>query len=211
MEDTEIKDKILNDELKKGFVKGIVKASKVKGNGKIKLEQYGNSVDYLRARLKRDRPDLYDQMREEWIEKGCPGSSPPAYKYAKLAGIVIEDDTLTKLLKLWDKADLETRQAFVGLCWEEIDAAEEGIYLDKSVTVNPGPKPSPFYPEYAEPIPSLETLLEKGWSLSAIAKEIGVSYRTVTGWRAGRSKPRKSSLEKLAKLAEADGPMGYRP
>lgn len=198
MEDTELKDAILESELKKGFVKGIVKASQVKGNG-IKLKQYGNDVWYLKARLKRDRPDLYEQMMDEWAGRG---KGPAAYKYAKLAGIVTEDDTLTKLLKLWDKADLETRQAFVGLCWEEIEAAEDGVCLDKSVTVQPGPKPSPFYPEYADPIPSLEALIEKGWSLSAIAKEIGASYRTVTGWRAGRSKPRKSSLEKLAKLLE---------
>ena len=71
--------------------------------------------DYLLARLKRDRPDIFAAL-----ERGEYRSARAA---AKAAGIVHDLPPLAYLHRYWKKASTEERRAFVRV----ILASEEGL------------------------------------------------------------------------------------
>ncbi len=184
---------------------------------------YGNTRQYAFMRLKRDAPeaarewllklydlaDAYDDAREKEdadAQAKARREFDAHYRtmrtVAKQAGVVTEPDKLERLIRAWDAANLEDRQAFLGLCSREIEAAEDGelIVFDAPPTRI---GPAPYMPAEGAEIPGLEALLKADMSVSEVARRLGVSYRTVCRWRRGKTKPSAAILEKLAAMAQS--------
>jgi len=159
--------------------------------------QHGTGRTYLIRRLNRDRPDLAALV----IYQGLS-----AHAAAISAGIIkkpsAEDAGLQHLLDAWGKANLGERNAFLWLAEEEIDAAQAGELLN---TIAPpqlrGKGPRPYRKHEGEMgVPEIETLIDRGWSVTALAKEVGVTYRTLSRWRWGETKPNEAQREKVSQL-----------
>jgi hypothetical protein len=184
---------------------------------------YGNTRQYAFMRLKRDAPEaarewllkLYDlhDVYYEAVEKEDAAAQAKARQafdahyrtmraVAKQASVVTEPDKLEKLMRAWDAANLEDRQAFLALCSREIEAAEDGelVVLDAPPTRI---GPAPFRAAEGAEIPDLEALLKADMTVSEVARRLGVSYRTVCRWRSGKTKPSGAILEKLAAMAQS--------
>ena len=97
-------------------------------SGALPFKNHGNGQKYLLARICRDHPDIF-----EAFERGEFGSS--TYKAARAAGIIrdpnTQDAVLDRRLRLWQKADDETRAFFDAL---RDDVGEEPVR---------GPQPNP--------------------------------------------------------------------
>src|SRR5947209_7895448 len=65
--------------------------------------QAGNRSDYLVARIARDRPDILERMKA--------GAFTSVREAAREAGIVKQTSLVTQVLRLWEKATPEERQA----------------------------------------------------------------------------------------------------
>jgi hypothetical protein len=154
---------------------------------------YGNGAGYLTSRIARDRPDVLERQRA--------GEFRSVQESARAAGIVPtpnpEDRALLALFKAWDKADLDTRRAFLAIADADIEAAYAGE-LRPPPPVRRGP--GPFEPAKDGTIPELEALIDGGEPIDAIARRLHVSGRTVRRWRAGQVKPNQRTLEALRAL-----------
>ena len=162
-----------------------------------KFGSYGNSTDYLVARIARDRPDILARMKL--------GEYDSARKAARDAGIIAgpydglhEDDIpLVKLMKAWDHASLEVRQAFLVFMDREIEAAYEGQQITFPL---PRKGPTPWNPAEGSAIPEIEEALAAGTSVNDIARQLGVSPRTLRRWRSGDAKPNQQARERINTL-----------
>jgi hypothetical protein len=140
------------------------------------MKNYGNDLNYLTARIARDRLDILERMKA--------GEYRTVRQAAIDAGIIRrphpDDVSLEALLKAWRNADEETRQLFLLLIeeWQE------------NLTVSPGPQPY-YSAEESAASPEIEARITVGESVSAVARSLGISYRTLARWRAGQTKPRK--------------------
>ena len=141
---------------------------------------YGHAADDLARRMARDRPDILQQMKE--------GQYRSVRQAAIAAGIIQipagEDKALMCLYEAWRKAGLEDRRLFLGLLADEIEAAAEGHYLNSDP---PRRGPPPFVPHKGTKSPELEVLIHAGTTVSGLAPQLGVSYRTICRWRSGQS------------------------
>ena len=169
---------------------------KTKRNRDGSFTGYGNNADYLVGRIARDRPDILEQMKA--------GEYSSVRRAAIDAGIIsvphAEDRGLSILLKAWMNASLEDRQLFLWAAEEEIEAANEGRYLNPHAAFKGRTRPySPADGAVYEP---LEALIVAGIPLSEIARRMNVSYRTVARWRAGKSIPPPMQIGKLDQLAQ---------
>src|SRR6476661_1031937 len=63
----------------------------------------GNRRDYLVARIARDRPDILERMKA--------GEFTSVREAARAAGIVKQTSLVAQMLRLWEKATPEERQA----------------------------------------------------------------------------------------------------
>jgi hypothetical protein len=156
--------------------------------------QYGNAADYLARRIARDHPDILEEMKD--------GKYHSVRQAAIAAGIIAiptdEDKALMRLYDAWRMASLEDRRLFLVLMADGIAAASDGHYL------NSAPKcrgPSPFMPNEGTEIPELEALITAGVTVSGIAQQLGVSYRTICRWRSGQSHPSPKKRQVLVKMA----------
>lgn len=163
---------------------------------------YGTNADYLVARIARDRPDILERMKA--------GEYTSVLQAARDAGIVRqplppEEQALERLLEAWSKANLEDRQLFLALVEEEVAASDRGEYLNL-VPPNTARMKAQWkrtsVPAEGADIPELEALLQPGRSVSEIARQLGVTYRTIARWRAGQSRPSQALREKLIELAK---------
>jgi hypothetical protein len=156
--------------------------------------QYGNSADYLARRIARDRPDILQEMKD--------GKYRSVRQAAIAAGLIDiaadEDKALMRLYDAWRKAGLEDRRLFLGLVADEIDAASDGHYLNSAPTRK---GPPPFVPNEGTEIPELEALITAGATVSGIAQQLGVSYRTMCRWRSGQSHPSPQKRQALVTMA----------
>jgi len=165
---------------------------------------YGNDAEYLVARIARDRPDILQRMKDD--------EYATVQQAARDAGIVrglVPADIrgLERLLEAWAKADLEDRRLFLALCDRELEAAYEGQYLNE--TPPPVRRMRPLNPAEGAEIPALERWIDSGVALTVIARDLGVTYRTLCRWRAGTTKPSAETLacmERLAPPAQAVTP-----
>ena len=156
------------------------------------LGGYGNNASYLCARLKRDRPDIakdlldgkYKSFRSAAIEAGII-TAPPH----------IEDRSLDKLVSAWRSADLESRQVFLSMFDDEIDAAQNGELLNV-VPIRRGNNAT-YKPIVV--IQEIEELLDNGATVGDVAKLIGVSVRTIQAWRSGKTKPDQTKIDLINK------------
>jgi hypothetical protein len=142
---------------------------------KDKVSSYGNSAEYLVARIARDRPDILEKMKA--------GEYRSVRQGAIDAGIIAvphpDDGHLEALLRAWRRADKETRSLFLWL----IEDDDFPALLKKG--------PSPYAAASTATCPAdVESRIAAGESVSAVARSLGVSYRTLARWRAGRTKPR---------------------
>jgi hypothetical protein len=157
---------------------------------------YGTEADYLTARIARDRKDILERMRA--------GEYTSVRKAAIDAGIIHtphpEDKILFRLIDAWASASLEDRQAFLWCIEEELEAVYNGEYQNHFQRRR-GPDPYPVG-EGAEEIPELEALLLQGETMTGVARQLGVTYRTVARWRRGTAKPSKAIREKLARISK---------
>jgi hypothetical protein len=157
--------------------------------------QYGNSADYLARRIARDRPDILQEMKD--------GKYHSVRQAAIAAGIIAipadEDKALMRLYEAWRKAGLEDRRLFLGLVADEIDAASDGHYLNSAPTRR---GPHPCVPHEGTEIPELEALITAGATISGVAQQLGVSYRTICRWRCGQSHPSPQKRQALMELAQ---------
>jgi DNA invertase Pin-like site-specific DNA recombinase len=153
--------------------------------------QYGNSGDYLARRLARDRPDVLERMKAGEFKS----VRAAAIEAGILPNMPTEDKALERLCLAWAKATLDDRRVFLSLMEREIEAALAGEYLNE-IPCSPGYQ-KPYPPLADEPMPEIETLLHAGYSVSGIARMLGVSYRTVERWRHGYNKPRPAMRAKL--------------
>ena len=71
-----------------------------KANEKAKA---GNRSDYLIARMARDRPDILERMKA--------GEFASVREAAREAGIIKDVSLVTQVVRLWEKATPEERQA----------------------------------------------------------------------------------------------------
>ncbi len=152
---------------------------------------------YLLRRLRRDRPDIWER---------CLRDELSLHAGAIEAGIIrrvpAEEAGLERLVVAWAKAGLEDRVAFLFLVEEEIEAAYDGE-LRNDIAPPParGKGPRPFrLRDRAKGVPDIETLIDRGRSTSGLARELGVSYRTLCRWRFGHTKPSQTHKDKLAQL-----------
>ena len=158
---------------------------------------------YLFARIARDRPDI--------LEDAKVGKYKSARRAAIDAGIVIElpkeDRGLEDLLQAWQRADLKDRQIFLYLVDEEIEAAYRGELLKLIPDKRPGPKPYRRKEALVEEtgLIQIEALLEAGETVTGLAQKLGVTYRTVTRWRNGETRPTEENRLRLLKIAEGLG------
>jgi hypothetical protein len=164
-----------------------------------KKKHYGNSREYLFNRILRDRPDIVVEIFDRKYKS--------ARQAAIAAGIITDIDPEYKasndLCVAWGKADLETRRLFLWGHEEEIDAAWEGVHLKTFPNKTPGPRPyGGWNGNTLETVPDIEKLIVGGMSCSEIAAKIGVTYRTLSRWRSGKSKPTKHHLEKITALSK---------
>jgi hypothetical protein len=157
--------------------------------------QYGNSADYLARRIARDRPDILQEMKD--------GKYRSVRQAAIAAGLIdmpaAEDKALMRLYDAWRKAGLEDRRLFLRLLADEIDAASDGHYLNSAPTRK---GPHPFVPNEGIEIPELEALITAGATVSCIAQQLGVSYRTICRWRRGESYPSLQKRQALVEMAQ---------
>ena len=159
--------------------------------------KHGTDRWYLLRRLKRDAPELADQAINRELS---------AHAAAIKAGIIKkpspEEAGLEHLLDAWWKADLGERNAFLWLVEEEIEAAEAGELLYTTAPPqNRGKGPRPYRKREGEMgVPEIETLIDRGWSVTALAKEVGVTYRTLSRWRWGETKPNQAQRERVSQL-----------
>ncbi len=155
---------------------------------------YGNAADYLARRIACDRPDILQGMKRDEYRS--------VRQAAIAAGIIDvpadEDKALIRLCAAWRKADLEDRRLFLALMDEEIEAAVNGHYLNEPK--RRGPRPS--MPADSSVIPELEALIDAGSTVSSVARQLGVSYRTVCRWRSGQSSPSAAKRQVLVNMAE---------
>lgn len=146
---------------------------------------YGNNAAYLTARIKRDRPDILEDMKQ--------GKYKSVRKAAIDAGIIYkphpEDADLERLVGAWRAASVESRQIFLALVADDIDAPPKKRGMQ------------PWSPAAGAEISDLEALINAGETLNSIAGKIGVSLRTVRRWRAGDTKPDDTIRTKLAEIA----------
>jgi hypothetical protein len=63
----------------------------------------GNRSDYLVARIARDRPDILERMKA--------GEFASVREAARAAGIIKDVSLVTQVIRLWEKATPEERQA----------------------------------------------------------------------------------------------------
>lgn len=136
---------------------------------------YGNDLDYLTARIARDRPDILQRMKA--------GEYKTVRQAAIDAGIIYrphpDDVKLEALLHAWRKADEETRKIFLALI------EEEDFPPSRRGTPPYSPSSNTTCPE------EVEARIAAGASVSAVARELGISYRTLARWRSGEARPRK--------------------
>jgi len=155
------------------------------------LGGYGNSAMYLIGRLRRDAPEILEATKR--------GDFKSVRAAAIAAGIIrvppAEDAQVERLLREWTRSSLEDRMIFLALVDEEVEAAQEGRFLD------PVRRAYPFVLRTEDP--DLVFLVEKAaLSLSDIARRIDVDVRTVRRWTAGKAKPREVQKKKLSLLRE---------
>jgi hypothetical protein len=153
---------------------------------------YGNSTSYLAARIARDRPDILERMKA--------GHYRSVRSAARDAGIVptvsADDAQLARLADAWAHADLESRRIFLCLFEDELDAASQGQYLNGHQARH---AMRPTIP--VANIPDLELLLDSGKTVTEVACLLGVTYRTVCRWRAGKPKPDSRFVDRLREFA----------
>jgi hypothetical protein len=156
--------------------------------------QYGNSADYLARRIARDRPDILREMMD--------GRYHSVRQAAIAAGLIDvpanEDKALMRLYHAWRAAGLEDRRLFLVLMGDEIDAASDGHYLN-GAPMRRGPHPC--MPHEDVEIPEFVALITAGATVSGIAQQVGVSYRTICRWRRGQSRPSLKKRKVLMKMA----------
>ena len=153
---------------------------------------YGNNSHYLAGRLKRDRPDIvedilngnYRSIRAAAIEAGIIAAPPH-----------IEDRSLDKLVSAWRSADLESRQVFLSLFDDEIDAAQNSELLNV-VPIRRGNNAT-YKPTVV--IPEIEEQLDNGATVGDVANLIGVSIRTIQAWRSGKTKADQTKIDLIKK------------
>jgi hypothetical protein len=154
---------------------------------------YGNDPTYLMSRIARDRPDV--------LERALKGEFRSTRAAAKEAGIIPNVDPeavrLNTLIDAWVASSLEDRQMFLWVLDEEIEAASDGRYL-RTFPPRRGPGAYPCIEDKA--IPQLEAAIAAGRSVTSLAQELGLSYRTLCRWRAGTAQPSAAALMKLAQL-----------
>ncbi len=153
---------------------------------------------YLLDRIREVRPDLNRRVHSgelsahaAAIEAGIIKKPPP------------EEAGLERLLVAWAKASLEDRLDFLSFAQEEIEAAYDGELRNDDIPPPParGKGPRPYRRREGEMgVPEVETLLDRGWSVSALAKEIGVTYRTLSRWRWGQTKPNQAQRERVSQI-----------
>jgi len=168
-----------------------------KAAGLRRERKSGTNREYLLARLRRDRPDLFEKVIHRELS---------AHAAAVEAGIIKkpspEEIGLERLLDAWWKANLGERNAFRWLVEEEIEAAEAGELLH--ITAPPqvrGKGPRPYRKREGEMgVPEIEALIDRGRSVSGLARELGVTYRTLSRWRWGETKPNQAQLEQVSRL-----------
>jgi hypothetical protein len=147
------------------------------------IKRGGNGRWYLSMRIARKNPDLIDAIDR--------GDYPSVRAAAIAAGIIRPKEPLDQLFDAWHKASVEDRRLFLWMVEDDAD------FRPEPETVPRGPRP---YSAVRNVIPALKELLASGYSVSGVARALGVNYRTVCRWRWGNSKPRKAVLEKLAAL-----------
>ncbi len=164
--------------------------------GRGKVRDYGNNADYLTARIARDRPDILERMkadeypsvRQAAIEAGIIKSIPP------------EDAGIERLFTAWARATLQERQIFLWALEEEFEATWAGEYREPPIgPPRKGPRPYRMH-DGEMGMPEVEALIDRGWSVSGLAREIGVTYRTLSRWRGGETKPNQAQRERLSQL-----------
>ena len=131
---------------------------------------YGNDLDYLTARIARDRPNILERMKA--------GEYKTVRQAAIDAGIIYrphpDDAKLEALVRAWRNADEETRQLFLILI-------EDG---QENFMVQPGPRPHRAAETSTCPA-EIEARITAGESVTGVARSLGISYRTLARWRAG--------------------------
>jgi hypothetical protein len=164
---------------------------------------YGHAADYLARRIARDRPDILQKMKE--------GQYRSVRQAAIAAGIIRipagEDKALICLYEAWRKAGLEDRRLFLVLMADEIEAAADGHYFNSNP---PRHGPPPLVPNEDTKIPELEALIHAGTTVSGLAHQLGVSYRTICRWRSGQSHPSLEKRQILVQMAHQTS-RGTRP
>jgi hypothetical protein len=78
----------------------------------------GNRSDYLVARIARDRPDILERMKA--------GEFTSVREAARAAGIVKQTSLVAQMLRLWEKATPEERQAIRQRLASDADERHEG-------------------------------------------------------------------------------------
>ncbi len=172
---------------------GALANSAYKAGGERGKLLYGTHKLYLDRRLALVRPDLWERVedgeltiRAAAVEAGII-YKPPA-----------EEARFEALVSAWAKANLEERLAFLFLVQDELDAAENGEYLNETTTRG---RRRPYrLKDEAKKVPEVEALLESGMAANDLAKQLGVSYRTLCRWRFGHTKPSQAHKDKLAQL-----------
>jgi len=161
------------------------------------LKRGGTSREYLLRRLKRDNPELAKRVIERELS---------AHAAAVQAGIIKkpppEEAGLQRLLDAWGKASIDARVAFLFLTEEEAEAARDRSFVNEIAPPRSrGTGPRPYRKREGEMgVPEIETLVDRGWSVSALARELGVTYRTLSRWRWGETKPNQTQREKVSWL-----------
>ncbi len=175
------------------YLSGALAKRAYKGGGERGPLLYGTHREYLLHRLALVRPDLWERVWNREL---------PARAAAIEAGIIYkppaEEARLEALVTAWAKARLEDRLAFLWLVEDEIAAAENGEYLNE-VTTRGRRRPYRLKDE-AKKVPEVEVLLESGLAANDLARQLGVSYRTLCRWRFGHTKPSQAHKDKLAQL-----------
>jgi len=129
-----------------------------------------------------------------------------AHAAAVEAGIIKkpppEEAGLQRLLDAWGKADLGARAAFLWLAEDEIDAVGDRLLVNELAPPRSrGTGPRPYRKREGEmSVPDVEKLIDRGWSVTALAKEVGVTYRTLSRWRWGQTKPNQEQRQRLSQL-----------
>ena len=150
---------------------------------------YGNSATYLIARIKRDRPDIIDEFLRRIDTKGWNKNTDTLRAIAREMGYLPNPDhdekLLTEMLRMWNKADDDTRAVFEWLKDEPV------------LRIKGGNEPWQF--DESAPSELVESV--KARNMSEIARHCGVSRESVRRWARGQAKPRAEPLAKLKELA----------